>query len=97
MAAGKAVSVYAIDDSWPYDIGEGTLKTKFTGTGDWQDVVLLTSNFAPYSGATNTFNPAATRAIAVEYEYAATEAGQSCSQCSNAILNLEWQSLKVWR
>ena len=97
VAAGKAVSVYAIDNSWPYDVNEGVAKTKFTGTGDWQDVVLLTSNIAPYSGAANTFNPAATLAIAVEYEYAATSVGQSCSQCSNAVMDLEWQSLKVWR
>ena len=94
--AGKPVVVYAKDKT-SYGVAESVPRYKFTGTGDWQTVFIPNTELKPGTYSHNTFNPAQARAIMVEYEYAATSSGQACMECSDAVMDLEWQSLRVWR
>ena len=90
-AAGKPVKLYAWDQPEYIDC-EGVPKYGFIGTGDWQTVEALVSDFKPYAGASNSFTGNAI-GLGLEYEYAATAKGQACTLCSDTPLDLEWRTL----
>lgn len=85
---------YADDESMPRYGFAGIAKYGFTGTGDWQTVIVPCGSFTSRPGAIDAFDPTHVLGIGIEYELSATELGQPCDLCSDEILDLEWR--KLW-
>ena len=92
--AGMPVKIY-LKDKVEYGSTEGVPKAGVTANGQWQTFTAPVSDFQPYSGATNTLNPYGVIGIGLQYELGAATEGEPCAQCSDEVMNLEWQSLRL--
>ena len=90
--AGMPVKIYA-RDKVRYADGEGVPMADTIANGQWQMFTAKVSDFRPRAPATNALDPAGVIAVGLQYELAASEQGQSCTQCSATPRNLEWQAL----
>jgi hypothetical protein len=97
--AGKPVKIYLYDKNYlepaPGAV-VGVMKASLTGTGDWREVTMATSDFVPDAGATNILDTSHVKAVALKYELSASQSGQAIgSATGHPIANamLVWQKL----
>ena len=89
--AGKPIRLVFVDRPY-YDDGQEELHVSLVATGDWQTATVPVRAIGSTWG-TNTLDRENVIAVSLRYEYAALTTEETCAECGDDLLPLEWQSL----